>query len=61
MDRLNTELSFEQRTKVVRYFEIYNFHEENFFTFKTDFKEKTKLPKLCRVHKIPAQDFQNSA
>ena len=41
--RLSTELSFELKTKVVGDFKIYNFHEENFFKFKTDFKIKLDL------------------
>ena len=60
MARLKVEPSFELRTKVVGFFEIYNFYEENFFEFKTNFMKKTGISKSCRVQEIPTHDFQNS-
>jgi hypothetical protein len=35
-----TDLNFEVKTKVVEDFKIYNFHEENFSKFGTDFQEE---------------------
>ena len=37
---LKVESSFEQRTKVVEFIEVYNFYEDDFFKFKTDLKIK---------------------
>ena len=45
MGKLRAELGFEQNMKVVGISNIYNFHEENFFKFRTDFKVKLNLKK----------------
>ena len=58
--RIRIELNLELKTNIVGDFNIYNFHEENFFKFRTDFKRKVDLKKLSRKQEIPAHDFQNS-
>ena len=60
MNRLKEKLGFVQKTKVAGIWEIYNFHEENFFKFKVDFKIKLNLQTEQEIGN-PAQDFQNGA
>ena len=45
MGKLRVELGFNQNTNVVGISDIYNFHEEKFFKFRTDFKVKLNLKK----------------
>ena len=40
MGKLRVELGFEKNMKVVGIVEVYNFHEEDFRKFKTNFKVK---------------------
>ena len=36
LTRIEVELDFSQNTKVLAFFESYNFHEDKFFKFQTD-------------------------